>query len=210
MKMVPVSGMGPDEVERFHRRKVDWIAGVESLMDVEGHAGDAKFLAHIMARTAARHWVANERRFEIKQQILDEIAAAIAWPLTITVLIGTMEMVEAGQVRDRTRISRCEWQPCIDGSVTLLCWRRDPFDAVGIEGIGGMGAHGQIPFTRVATQSSSTATEPYEAGSVPSSSGSPSILRSIWASLARSAALPFSLGYMSSAIQKVESSCEIL
>ena len=39
-----------------------------------------------------------------------------------------------------------EWQPSIDGSVTLLCSRRDPFQAAGVEGIGGVGGvvHGII------------------------------------------------------------------
>ena len=135
----PVSGMGPDEVEGLDGGEVIRIAGVETLMDVPREAGEAEFIADVAAGAAASHWVQNQGRLEIQQKILDEVAAAVAGLASVAVLAGSVEVVQAGQVRHGTRISGCEWQPSIDGSVTLLCSRRDPFQAAGIEGIGGVG-----------------------------------------------------------------------
>jgi hypothetical protein len=63
--------MGPDEIEGLHGGEVIRIAGVETLMDVPGEAGKAKFIADIAASAAAGHWVANKRRMKIQQEILD-------------------------------------------------------------------------------------------------------------------------------------------
>ena len=76
-----------------------------------------------------------KRGRKYSSKILDEVAAAIAGLAAVAVLAGTVEVVEAGEVRDGACISGCQWQPSIDGSVTLLCSRRDPFQAAGIEGI---------------------------------------------------------------------------
>ena len=48
-----------------------------------------------------------KRRPEIQQQILDEVAAAVAGPAAVAVLTGPVEMVEAGQVWDGTGVSWC-------------------------------------------------------------------------------------------------------
>ena len=118
--------MGPDEIEGLHRGEVIRIAGVEALMDVEVQAGDAEFLANIGTSPRAAHGIADQAGMEVPQQILDEVAAAIAGVAAVAVLAGTVEVVQAGQVWDRTCISGCKGQPCIDGSVTLLLFEARP------------------------------------------------------------------------------------
>ena len=49
--------MNPDEVERLRGRESCGIAGVESLVDVPRHAGDAEFVAYVAAGAAAGHGV---------------------------------------------------------------------------------------------------------------------------------------------------------
>ena len=80
------------------------IAGVETLMDVPREAGKAEFLADIAAGARSGHRVQNQGRPEIQQEILDEVSAAVAGPLAVAVVTGAVEVVEAREVWDRTRI----------------------------------------------------------------------------------------------------------
>ena len=69
-------------------------------MNVPREAWQAEFIADIAASAAPGHRVADKGRPEIKQKILDEVAAAVAWIAPVAILTGTVEMVQAGEVRD--------------------------------------------------------------------------------------------------------------
>src|SRR5262249_54985885 len=50
----------------------------------------------------------------VPQQVLDELAAAIAGVGAVAMLAAVIEVVEAGQVRDGVGVDRGERQPCVD------------------------------------------------------------------------------------------------
>ena len=67
----PVGRVRPDEIERVGGRKIVRVAGVESLVNVEGEAVNAQILAHVAGGAAARHRVENQLRLEVGEQVLD-------------------------------------------------------------------------------------------------------------------------------------------
>ena len=112
--------MGPDEIERVLRGKAGRVAGVEPLVDVPRHAGDAQLPAHVAAGAAAAHRVEDQAlRLEVQQQVLDQVAAAVAGPAAVAVLAGPVEVVQAGQVRHRAGVLRRPGQPGVDRLLRL-------------------------------------------------------------------------------------------
>jgi hypothetical protein len=43
----PIRRMGPDEIIGIHGRKIVWITGIETFVNVRLHTGDSKFLANV-------------------------------------------------------------------------------------------------------------------------------------------------------------------
>ena len=60
--LTPVWWVCPDEIESVGSGKVIRVAGVESLMDVKGEAGDAEFLANVTRTCRCRHKGQNRSR----------------------------------------------------------------------------------------------------------------------------------------------------
>ena len=70
------------------------------------------------------HRVQNELRPKVAQQVLNQVAAAIARITSVAIFAGAVEMVEAGQVRHRTGVDRGAGQPDEDRLIRLG-WRFD-------------------------------------------------------------------------------------
>src|SRR5260221_676345 len=104
--------MKPNEVERtpleaagLAEKKIG-IANVDALPNVGRYAIDGQFAAHVAACAAAGHRVEDISRLEKPQQVLDEVAAAIAGIATVAEIIGVVEVVKASQSRHRAGVDR--------------------------------------------------------------------------------------------------------
>ena len=111
--------MCPDKIERLRRRKLLRVAGIESLMDIPCHAGNIECLAYVAGRAAAGHGVEHHAGAEEREQVLDELAAAIARPFPVAVFACPVEVIKAGQMRDRASGFRCLRQAGVDRPVRL-------------------------------------------------------------------------------------------
>ena len=101
-------------------REILRVAGVETLVDIAGHAGDAEFLANVAGGAAAAHRVEHQAGAEKRQQVLDELAAAVAGPVPVAIFSGPVEVIQAGQVRHRAAGDRCPWQSGVN-RLSRLC-----------------------------------------------------------------------------------------
>ncbi len=91
--------MGPDELEGRSAETLG-IASVQAAVDVPCHAGDAEFPADVRTCAAPGHRIEDDaRRPEVEQEVPDQVAAAIAGIATVAVLTGTVEVVEACEVK---------------------------------------------------------------------------------------------------------------
>ena len=84
----PVGRMDPAELEAL-AGELRGIAGIWPLVEIAGVAVDAQFLAHIAAGAAAGHGIEDTERFEVAQQVFDEVAAAVAGIAAVAVVAGS-------------------------------------------------------------------------------------------------------------------------
>ncbi|EAQ81498.1 hypothetical protein DSM3645_27992 [Blastopirellula marina DSM 3645] len=119
----PVGGMCPDKIETVRPWELCRVTRIESRMDVERHAGDVHFIAYIAAGAGTRHGVKHHAWFEVAEQVFDQVAATIARIAAVAIFSGTVEVIEAGQMRNGTAVTRGTWQPGKNGLVTRLAHR---------------------------------------------------------------------------------------
>src|SRR5579884_162571 len=148
----PVGRVCPDEVERLGVRKPLRVAGVNPAVDVPIQTGDAEFLAYVGACPAAAHGVQDQAGAEVEEQVLDEIAAAVAGVAPVAVLPSDVEVIQTGQVGDRTGVLRCLRQLGVYDLPVLRIGLQlergyDSFEASGQEGIDDKLLHSDLLFS---------------------------------------------------------------
>ena len=144
----PVWRVNPRELKTATRR-LRGIARILILVQIAGPAVEGQFLAHVTARAASGHGVKHAGRFVISEQVLDEIAAAVTGIAAVAIVTGPAEMIEAGKVRDRTGVNRCQWQFRVTNLLRSRGYERAFFLPCGkewIDGVGSHGRHGVDPF----------------------------------------------------------------
>lgn len=107
--LAPIGRMRPNEVEAVASRKplVGFrVGGVESAFNIGGKTWDGEFGADILTGAAPGHRVKDVCRAKEQEEVFDKTAAAVAGVTAIAVISGAVEMVKAGQMRNRARISR--------------------------------------------------------------------------------------------------------
>ncbi len=113
----PVWRVRPDEIECGtcgQAAEAVCVGGVKAVANVTRQARDGKLAAHVRTGAAAGHRVKDVLGVEEKKQVTDEPAAAITGVTAVAIFTGAAEVIEAGQMRHRAGIQRCQRKPGIN------------------------------------------------------------------------------------------------
>src|SRR5712691_8859041 len=91
-------------------RELRGVAGVGACVQVTGPAIDAQFVAYVAACARAGHGVKARVHSVKREQVLDQVAAAIAGVAAVAVIAGLGVVVEARQAGYGTGVPGRAWQ----------------------------------------------------------------------------------------------------
>lgn len=100
--------MEPDEVNGVQVRIAARVRSVEPGPDVEALAGNAKLLADVAAGATAGHWIQRLLRVEEREEIADQVTAAITGIFRVAIGPTLESRVDARERRDRACGLGCE------------------------------------------------------------------------------------------------------